>query len=115
MWYRIKERDYIERVALRTVEMIDQDDPGKTAQVAQALPEFFIDLNSSPHTDCTRGLDWHTGRFGKRGVDDPYRSEGNNRFSTWIHCRSPYTGYPEERETGLLTGVMSSHRSLLLK
>jgi hypothetical protein len=65
VWYRIKEGDYFKFVALRTVEGIDQDDPGKAIKVAQPRTEFFIDNDRSPNAGGTCGLDWHTGGFGK--------------------------------------------------
>ena len=87
--YRIKERDYIERVALRTVEVVEQDDPGKSAQVTQTVPEFFIDNNSPPYPGRTRRLDRHTSRFREGRVDDSYGCVSNNWFGMWIHCESP--------------------------
>ena len=96
--YSIKEWDHIKRVAMRTVEVVEQDDPGKPAQILQTVPEFFIDIYSPPYPGRTRRLDRHTGRFSERGVDGPYGSKGNYKFCMWIHCESPWIGYPENSE-----------------
>jgi len=85
----VEERPHHQGKALHPMEMVEQENMGKTFQVAQAPGEIRVDLDMAGHAQGSHGLHGHAFDVGKGRTQDADGPIGDGMVAAAVHRRIP--------------------------